>query len=185
MKGHIKGILGPMYSGKTTTMTNDVERYHIANKRCIIIRHADDKRYDHLIKNGGVVPHDLIERSTVPTVSVQKLASADELAQSFDVIGIDEAQFFDDCPEYAQKWANEGKTVIWAALDGDYRARPFGRIHELLPMCEDIVKLKAVCMLCYNDASFTARIETPRGDTVVDIGGKEKYMAVCRQCMWK
>jgi hypothetical protein len=98
----------------------------------------------------------------------------------YDCIGIDEGQFFPDIVPFCEKMANIGKTVIVAALDGTFQRKPFGSVLDLIPLAESVTKLSAVCMLCYNDASFTERL----GDelAVEVIGGSDKYLAVCRQC---
>ncbi len=76
--------------------------------------------------------------------------------------------------------ANSGKLVVIAALDGNFKRKPFGSICELVPLCEEIVKLSAVCKLCFNDASFTMRLVSEEKEEL--IGGEETYMPVCRNC---
>lgn len=85
--------------------------------------------------------------------------------------------------EFAEKAANLGKLVIVAALDGTYQRKPFGDICNLIPLCENITKLNAICMLCQKEAAFSKRI-TKEVQTV-DIGGSDKYLAVCRECFLK
>merc|ERR1711879_726297 len=97
------------------------------------------------------------------------------------VIGIDEGQFFSDLFPFCEKWADEGKIVIVAALDGTFQRKAFGTVLNLIPIAEKVTKLSAVCMLrCSRDASFTYRMPT---ETEVEvIGGADKYVAVCRGC---
>ncbi|XP_066292720.1 thymidine kinase, cytosolic-like isoform X3 [Branchiostoma lanceolatum] len=96
------------------------------------------------------------------------------------VIGIDEGQFFPDVVPFCDEMANQGKTVIVAALDGTFQKKGFGDILNLVPLAESVIKLQAVCMSCYNHASYTKRLGQ---ETEVEvIGGCEKYMAVCRDC---
>ena len=178
-KGKIELIIGPMFSGKSTTMYNHVDRYNIANKKCIIIGHSIDKRYEP--KQNGIVMHDGLERIQIPKLMIGALSLMDELIDQFDVIGIDELQFFEDC-SIVHQWANRGKIVICSALDGNYLSEPFQQICELIPKCEDVIKLKAVCMKCFDDASFTKRILYC--DNVIQTGGKDLYMSVCRKCMF-
>lgn len=99
-----------------------------------------------------------------------------------DVIGIDEAQFFPDICKYADKWANMGKIVIIAALDGTFQRKGFNDILNIISIAEDVTKLTSVCHFCGNDASFTLRI----GDSmeIEVIGGGESYKAVCRHCYY-
>ena len=102
------------------------------------------------------------------------------LADQFSVIGIDEGQFFPDTVSFTERMANLGKTVIVAALDGSYQRTGFGDILNLIPLSESVIKLTAVCMNCFDEASFTKRIGLEKELEV--IGGAEKYMAVCRKC---
>lgn len=98
----------------------------------------------------------------------------------FDVIGIDEGQFFPDIVPFCEDMANGGKVVIVAALDGTFQRKGFGSILELVPLAESVTKLTAVCMMCYADGSFSKRIGS---ETAVEvIGGADKYVAVCRAC---
>ena len=103
------------------------------------------------------------------------------LIDAHDVIGIDEGQFFPDIVEWSDKQANRnGKQVIIAALDGSFQRKPFGRVLELVPCAESVVKLNAVCMNCGADAPFSARISAETELEVV--GGADKYIAACRAC---
>lgn len=186
MRGFVKLWLGPMFGCKSSSMTADVERYHIANKLCCIVKYAADVRYDHLALNGGLVTHAGIEHSRVPIIPAHKLADVFDEISEYEVVGIDEIQFMTDCVEIVQRLANMGKIVICAGLDGDCLQRPFGRVLELIPIAEEVHKLKAVCMKCCDEASFTEKIGyVPRdGDSIEDIGGADKYIAVCRRCRW-
>ncbi|XP_010122630.1 PREDICTED: thymidine kinase, cytosolic [Chlamydotis macqueenii] len=96
------------------------------------------------------------------------------------VIGIDEGQFFPDIVEFCEMMANAGKTVIVAALDGTFQRKAFGSILNLVPLAESVVKLNAVCMECYREASYTKRLGAEREVEV--IGGADKYHSVCRAC---
>lgn len=117
--------------------------------------------------------------SAISCIELKTLARSHDLSQ-FSVIGIDEGQFFPDTVEFAESMASTGKTVIVAALDGSYRRVGFGDILNLIPLAESVIKLTAVCMICFNEASFTKRIGQEKELEV--IGGAEKYMAVCRGC---
>merc|ERR1712141_383577 len=92
----------------------------------------------------------------------------------------DEGQFFPDIIEFAESMANNGKTVIVAALDGTYQRKGFANILELVPLAEHVIKLTAVCMICFEDGSYTKRITEDKEVEV--IGGSDKYMATCRRC---
>ena len=101
-------------------------------------------------------------------------------ALDYEVVGIDEGQFFSDLIPFSESLANVGKIVIIAALDGTYQRTAFGDILKLVPLSESIIKLNAICMVCYNTAGFTKRITNEKA--VELIGGTDKYMAVCREC---
>ncbi|XP_068087141.1 uncharacterized protein [Anabrus simplex] len=164
-------IFGPMFSGKTTELIRRLKRYQIANYRCLIVKYANDVRYS----TDGISTHD---KQTLPAVATDKLIGIN--AEEYDVIGIDEGQFFNDVVRCCEALANQGKIVIVAALDGTYQRIPFGDILNLVPLAEDVIKLHAVCMNCFRDASYTKRISNEQELEV--IGGADKYMAVCREC---
>lgn len=173
--GSIELILGPMFSGKTTELFRRIRRYTFANYRCIVIKYRKDQRY---AAAGEASTHDQLMLAANPC---ERLAEAVDEVGGFDVIGIDEGQFFPDLLEYSEKWANAGKVVIVSALDGTFQRKPFGRTLELIPLAEKVDKLNAVCMLCYGDASFTKRISTDDNRIEV-IGGCEAYVSTCRKC---
>lgn len=103
-----------------------------------------------------------------------------EEALRYDVVGVDEGQFFPDVVEFCEKLANEGKIVVVSALDGTFQRKPFGSVLQLIPMAEEVHKLTAVCKGCFRDAAFTRRIGS---ETQVEvIGGAEMYVPVCREC---
>ncbi|KAK6187784.1 hypothetical protein SNE40_005734 [Patella caerulea] len=172
-KGEIQVIFGPMFSGKTTELVRRLKRYQIANYNCLVVKYAKDDRYDA----DGVATHD---KQILPAVSAEKLSTLRSTAFKYDVIGIDEGQFFPDIVNFCEEMANDGITVVVAALDGTFQKQGFGNILNLVPLAEHVMKLTAVCMMCYNEASFTKR---KGNETQVEvIGGADKYLAVCRTC---
>lgn len=175
MVGRIELIIGPMFAGKTTELMRRVKREIHARRTCFIIKYAKDTRYS----NECVSSHD---RSTLrATFAASALKDVGSSWQSYDVVAIDEGQFFGDIIEFSRKCADAGKTVIVSALDGDFQRKPFGKICEMIPMCETISKLTAVCMMCHErEGSFTRR--TVSGDEQELIGGAEMYIATCRPC---
>lgn len=177
--GKVELYIGGMCAGKTSMMINKVERYHIAGKKCIIVKHSDDKRYDYLVEKGGIVTNNFIEYAKIKVVTTDQLSLLDELIYSHDTIGVTELQFYKD-PEHVDIWANRGKIVICDGLDGDSNRENFGNLHKVIPKCEKIVKLKAVCMICGDSASFTKR-KAP-SDEIKQIGGLDLYTPVCRAC---
>lgn len=185
--GIVETLLGPMYSGKTSTMYTIVEKYsYKRGKKCIIIKYIFDTRYNHLAESGGLVTHRGHEMNRVEIVETKLLADIDEKISDYDVIGVDEAQFYPDGPEYVAKWAREGKHVICAALyetaqkDSDGIPVPFPTMIKLVAVSTYVTKLTAICFQCDNIALFSKKIIPD--DKVEDIGGSEKYIAVCRAC---
>lgn len=172
-RGQIQIIFGPMFSGKTTELMRRLKRYQIAKHKCLIIKYANDNRYD----SDGIATHD---RQVLPAVAAMDLKDLKSKADEYTVIGIDEGQFFPDTVEFAEEMANRGKTVIVAALDGTFQRSGFGNILSLVPLAESVVKLTAVCMICFEEASYTKR--TSAETSVEVIGGSEKYIATCRKC---
>ena len=169
-------ILGPMFSGKSTELIRRLKRYQIARYSCLIVKYAKDLRYDQ----ESIATHD--QQTLKAVVSGDKLSDITVNLDDYDVVGIDEGQFFPDIMEYTERIANLGKTVIVAALDGTFQRKGFTNILNLVPLAEHVVKLTAVCMNCFGEGSYTKRISE---DTEVEvIGGAEKYMATCRRCFF-
>ncbi|XP_064479734.1 thymidine kinase, cytosolic-like isoform X2 [Ornithodoros turicata] len=165
-----------MFSGKTTELMRRMKRYQLANHNCVLVKYARDCRYD----NENICTHD---RQAMPAVKSTSLRDTAFNTDEVRVFGIDEGQFFPDVVEFAEEMAQLGKVVIIAALDGTYQRKGFTNILELVPLSESIIKLTAVCMICYSDAAYTKRLGY---ETEVEvIGGADKYMAVCRKCYFK
>ena len=178
---------GAMFSSKTSSLINAIDRYERAKYKCIIITHSMDTRFDYLRVSGGIITHGGREYSSVPIIytdSLEKLFEDEEYdILGYQVIAIDEIQFFNDCVEFAQKLANMGKIVICAGLDANSNAKPFGRMPELACVAEEVIKLHAVCMKCGAiHAHFTIKLVPDEIET--EIGGADKYMAVCRKCRY-
>jgi len=171
-KGKIQLILGPMFSGKSTELIRRLKRFQVARYEVLIVKYAKDVRYDEL----GIATHD---KQCLPAVAATCLSELIKQAENYDVIGIDEGQFFPDIC-LAETLANLGKIVVIAALDGTYMREPFANIMALIPLAENVSKLSAVCMNCFGEAAFTKRTSEEKSLEV--IGGADKYMAVCRTC---
>jgi thymidine kinase len=122
------------------------------------------------ITNIPIIIVDDIDESTILTVA------------GYDVIGIDEAQFYPSIAIGAQKLANSGKIIVAAGLDATSASRPFARMPDLCAIAEDVIKLHAVCQKCYGEANFSHRISN--SGNIIEVGGADKYMALCRNCMW-
>lgn len=169
--GRIELVLGPMFAGKTTEMLRRVDRAELAHRRCCVMKYSKDTRYSQ----DKVSTHDLKMRTAIPC---SQLLPYIQICRQFEVIGVDEGQFFPDVVEFAEELANAGKTVIVAGLDGDFRRKPFGRVLDLISSCESLTKLSAVCTETGAEASFTQRT-TDLQDIEV-IGGAEMYRAASR-----
>eukprot|EP00033_Pygsuia_biforma_P003908 GCRY01004281.1.p1 GENE.GCRY01004281.1~~GCRY01004281.1.p1 ORF type:complete len:239 (+),score=27.87 GCRY01004281.1:54-719(+) len=171
--GSIDLILGPMFSGKSTELIRRIRRFTIANRKCVIVKYAKDSRYS----KENMATHDLI---THKAVSASNLFDVKHICVDYDVIGVDEGQFYPDCVKFCEEMANLGKTVVVAALDGTFQRKGFGNFLELIPLAENITKLKSICQICYADAAFSKR--TVASTAVEVIGGAESYIACCRKC---
>ena len=172
--GWIEVICGSMFSGKTEELIRRLKRARIANQTVQIFKPAKDKRYDEM----RVVSHDENSIDSLPIENSREIIVS---AQNINVIGIDEAQFFDEeLTEVCQKLAVSGTRVIVAGLDMDFRGRPFGPIPNLLAVAEYITKVHAICPHCGNLATHSYRLSQEQ-DTVV-LGEKDKYEPRCRVC---
>ena len=169
--GSIELILGPMFAGKTTELLRRITRFELAKKTCVVMKYSKDTRYS----SESVSTHDLQMRSAI---SCSLLMSHIQECMKFDVIGVDEGQFFADIVEFSDYLANHGKIVIIAGLDGDFQRKPFGHILELIPKCESLTKISAVCTETGKDATFTQR--TVESTELELIGGADLYRAASR-----
>lgn len=172
--GWIEVICGCMFSGKTEELIRRLRRAQIAKLKVVIFKPGIDTRYssDH------IVSHNTQSLSSTVVNNPQDIL---KLAKESQVVGIDEAQFFtDEIIEICETLANQGKRVIIAGLDQDYRGQPFGPIPQLLALAEYITKTLAICVICGNPADRTQRI-TNQQELVV-IGAKDVYEARCRRC---
>jgi thymidine kinase len=172
--GWIEVVCGSMFSGKTEELIRRLKRAKIANMHVGIFKPEIDVRYDA----SKIVSHNENMANAHPIKEVSELLN---LAETYNVIGIDEAQFFDEkIVEVCEILANQGKRVIIAGLDMDYTGKPFGPIPQLLSVANYVTKLHAICMQCGGIASYSYRT-TQNKDQVV-LGEKEHYEARCRNC---
>lgn len=171
--GELHLIVGCMFSGKTTYLINIANTFKSIDKKVILINYKEDTRYSRT----HVTTHDL-NSCNVDTVFLDNLESY--VFTEIDVICINEAQFFKGLRDYCVKAVNAGKLVYVSGLDGDFKQNKFGEIIDLIPMCDSIKKLNALCNLCKNGnkAFFTLRITK---DTSQKLIGTEQYIPVCRK----
>ena len=172
--GWIEVICGSMFSGKTEELIRRLRRARIARQQTEVFKPALDARYSE----EEVVSHN---ENTVSTTPVDTASQILLMTSEADVIGIDEAQFFDDeLIDVCQQLANDGRRVIVTGLDTDYRADPFDPIPQLMAVAEHVTKLHAVCVVCGAPANHSQRI-VPGEDRVL-VGATEAYEPRCREC---
>ena len=172
--GSIEVICGSMFSGKTEELIRRMKRAQFAKqtveifKPCIDVRYSEDK----------VVSHD---SHSIPSTPIQSPAQMLEMSNDVEVVGIDEAQFFDNSLiEVVQTLANRGVRVIIAGLDTDFMGKPFGPMPALMAVAEDIQKVHAICVRCGSPANHSHRLS--KNDQLVVLGEKDIYEPLCRHC---
>src|SRR5210317_1821283 len=172
--GWVEVICGSMFSGKTEELIRRLNRAKIAKQRVEIFKPAMDTRYDEI----NVVSHN---DNSIKSTPVQAASQILLLANDVDVVGIDEAQFFDnELAHVCNLIANDGIRVIVAGLDMDYLGVPFGPIPSLMATAEYVTKVHAICIRCGNLAQYSSR--TVNGDQLVVLGETESYEPLCRKC---
>lgn len=176
-RGWIEVICGSMFSGKTEELIRRLKRARIANQKVEIFKPSIDTRYD----DEKVVSHDSNAILSTPVDNSQNILL---LAQDVEVVGIDEAQFFDEnilmvCEELVKKDIR----VIVAGLDMDFRGKPFGPMPQLLAIADYITKLHAICMKCGSIASISFRKTNQESQLL--LGEKETYEPRCRKCYYE
>lgn len=175
--GSIEVIAGSMFSGKTEELIRRLKRAKIARLKVEIFKPAIDTRYSV----AEVVSHD--ENSIIST-PVESSGNIMLLSGDVNVIGIDEAQFFDHgLIEVSVSLANQGIRVIIAGLDMDFKGKPFGPIPGLMAVADHITKVHAICMRCGDVAQFSHRLSS--ADKLVLLGEKDEYEPLCRSCFTK
>jgi thymidine kinase len=173
-KGWIEVVCGSMFSGKTEELIRRLRRARIARQRVEIFKPEVDVRF----RKEEVVSHDA---SSVPSLPVATPSQILLLAGEADVVGIDEAQFFDESlPGVCQALADAGKRVIVAGLDQDYLGQPFEPMPQLMAIAEYVTKLHAVCMVCGAPANHSQRLS--EGGERVLLGAQDRYEPRCRSC---
>lgn len=173
-RGWVEVICGSMFSGKTEELIRRLKRVEIAHLKAEIFKPSFDTRFDEQ----KIVSHDENKIQSTPIDNSQTILL---LAQNVDVVGIDEAQFFDDqITVVCEKLALRGMRVIVAGLDMDYQGKPFGQMPNLLAIADYITKLHAICVVCGNIANVSYR--KVKGGGQVLLGEKDIYEPRCRVC---
>jgi thymidine kinase len=173
-------IIGPMMCGKTSEVIRKLIIYHEMDMKVLYINHVVDNRSKMTLSTHNVT----IGNIPFDSIKIEMLGLCD--ISKYDVIAIDEAQFFRDLKNIVVDWVEtQKKIVIVAGLNGDFRRQPFGEINELIPYCDAITKLTAFCVSCrkkgvIRNGLFSKRMISDKADIV--IGGKDIYLPTCREC---
>lgn len=172
--GWIEVICGSMFSGKTEELIRRLKRAKIAQLRVEIFKPMADNRYHE----EDIVSHNQNSIRSTPVNTAHEILL---LSGDCDVVGLDEAQFFDDAIiEVCNSLANQGKRVIVAGLDMDFKGKPFGPMPHLMAIAEHITKVHAICVNCGGVAQYSYR--TVENQSTVLLGESESYQARCRAC---
>ena len=179
MNTRVEIILGCMFSGKSTELLRRCNRYRAIGKNIILINHVVDTRTDSSIKTHDGTKNEAIKLTNLMSL-IQDKQYRNILYES-SVIGIDEAQFFDDLVEFVLAIERLNKIVIIAGLDGDSKRQPFGQILQCIPLCDTVVKLTAMDMVKKDGSAaiFTKRVN--QDNEIVLVGAEESYQAVSRE----
>jgi thymidine kinase len=172
--GSIEVICGSMFSGKTEELIRRMKRAQFAKQTVEIFKPAVDTRFS----DENIVSHD---QNAIPCTPVEHSGNILLLSGSIDVVGIDEAQFFDDgLPQICNQLAIQGIRVIVAGLDMDYKGNPFGPMPALCSIADDVTKVHAICVECGRLAGYSHRLVS--NEKLVFLGEKEEYQPLCRTC---
>ncbi|MDR0865610.1 MAG: thymidine kinase [Candidatus Symbiothrix sp.] len=172
--GSIEVICGSMFSGKTEELIRRMKRAQFARQKVEIYKPAMDTRYSE----DNIVSHD---QNSIPSTPVESSGNILLLSGDMDVVGIDEAQFFDDgLPDVCNQLANQGVRVIVAGLDMDFKGKPFGPMPALCAIADDVTKVHAICVECGRLAGYSYRLGNDK--KLVLLGEKEEYQPLCREC---
>lgn len=172
----IEVICGSMFSGKTEELIRRLKRAEFAKQKIKIFKPQLDTRYDAL----KIVSHEGREIISMPVQNSQSILLSVDI-ENTDVVGIDEAQFFDNnLVDVCSYLANNGIRVIVAGLDMDYRGKPFGVIPQLLSIAEYVTKVHAICVKCGNLAYVSHRIAS--SENLILLGETDAYEPLCRNC---
>lgn len=168
-------ITGPMFAGKTTELLQKAERYRYIGSPMIIIKPSLDSRYgnDVMMTHSGKKEYDIVNAKELKDINVEK----------YDIILIDEGQFFDDLFDTCLVWRNRmKKNIIISCLDMTSEGLPFGHVGNVLAIADNVSKLKSVCLTCKRDAAFSKCLETKKDEIL--LGGIDKYVASCIHCFY-
>jgi thymidine kinase len=173
--GYLKIILGCMYAGKTSKLINIYKMMKFSNIETCVINYEEDKRYD----NTALCTHDKVKIPCIQTLKLMDLLKNGTIEEK--VIIINEGQFFPDLERFVKEMLSKDKHIFVCGLDGDFEMKRFGHILDIIPLCNEIEKLTAICAMCKNGtkAYFTKRISSEKDQKLI---GSSNYLPVCRDC---
>lgn len=197
--GYLEIILGGMYAGKTSRLVEIYKQCKFCNIPVVVINHSIDNRYDNNMSDSYLSTHDLVK---IPCIKTEKLfdiwlndsdiivehniqlinRNNDKLKiTTSEVVLINEGQFFPDLEEFVKTLLKFSKKIYVCGLDGDFERKKFGKILDLIPLCDKVTKLTSLCSICKNGTPgiFSKRITLEKEQTVV---GSDNYIPVCRRC---
>lgn len=177
MTGYLELIIGPMFASKTSRIIDLYKKYKFCNIDVVVINHAIDNRYDDELLSS----HDKVMIPCIKSDNLTELWNNNISVQNADVILINEGQFFGDLYKIVSIMVEQGKKVFIGGLDGDFERNKFGQILDLIPLCDKVTKLSALCNLCKDgtEGIFSLRLSNEKTQTIV---GADNYIPVCRKC---
>ena len=169
-------VVGPMGAGKTTELMRLVERATVAKRVCLVVKYSGDVRYT----TKAIIQTHSGRRYVGETVACSALSELVDKVGGYDLIAIDEGQFFGDLNSFCREQADNGMDIVVAALDGNFKREGFPQVNALYAACDHFQKIPAICISCGADAVFTHRNIASQEEVV--IGGMDLYEPVCRRC---
>jgi thymidine kinase len=180
--GYLKVILGSMFAGKTSELIKEYNKHISCDFKCCIINHTIDNRYGTDETTMATHNNKIVEcKSCYKLSDIFGEEFDNGIINDYDVFLINEGQFFEDLYDCVDSIVNKKKKKVYVCgLDGDYKRKKFGSILDIIPLCDDIVKLKGICReCCIKEAIFTHRITKEKEQTVIS---SEVYNSLCRKC---
>lgn len=176
MSGYLEIAIGPMFASKTSWLISKFKQYAVYTDKVAVINYYSDTRYS----NTELTTHDKVN---IPCIQTDILSNVEIDDSKVDIILINEGQFFDDIVPWVKKMVDERqKQVYVCGLDGDYKRERFGTLLDLIPFCDKVTKLTALCGICKDGTRAIFTYRTVNSSEQVLIGEKDSYMPVCRKC---
>ncbi len=174
--GKIHLFIGPMFSGKTTRLRNSIQKLKNQNLKTILVNYNNKK---YIKEESQLITHDLIREDCL---SCENLTDILIQLINYDVIGIDEGQFFSDLLEICDTLTRFGKIIFIAALSSNDQMKPYDNISNLIPFVDKIKLMKSYCFFCHKQAGFNLKIKKSKNNFIEE--RKENYKPVCKNCFY-